>query len=343
MKELYKAYQDLFMDKEKWNYYSNTEFKNPFSSYADSKRFVYRFIERSGKAEGNLLYANISALDEIRIKHIVSVFFFGTFIYYHIDSIKAPIDKIILRFREQNPYSKIEFSFIWFLICIFHDLGYTIEEKKKIKSFDEFISNKVKYFLNQRVGVPKVYGSIYKNYFEYRLKSKNKNIKKPDHGICGGVLLFNELNKILKVKQRGNFIKGLSWNKKLVNIYRYASWVILSHNIFFIRFGDYAEKEYIKNNLQELILSEEEISKVDYRKHSFLFLFMLVDSIDPVKALGGYDALKQIKIKTTENEICFSIDNSDLRKLFFKKVNSLKSWLTPIIIESDKTIKIIIK
>jgi hypothetical protein len=343
MNELYKEYQELFSNTDKWNYYSTTVFNNPFASFDNSQRFVSRFIERAGKAKGNILYDNIQRLDENRIKHIVSVFFLGTLIYYNVETLKRPIDRLLERFRSQNPFSRIEFSFIWFLICLFHDLGYFIEETKEFESFEDFISDKVKYFLNHSVGVPSVYEHSYENYFNFRLNSKNIDIRKPDHGICGGILLFNELNEILKEKQRDNFIEGLTWNKKLVNIYKHASWVILSHNIFFIRKGDSSEQEYRNNNLNDLILNDNEVTKVDIKKHSFLFLLMLVDSIDPVKILGGYDVLKKIKFLIQSNELHFRITDTELRTRFFEKVNSLKNWLIPHIIENGNTIKIIIK
>jgi hypothetical protein len=85
------------------------------------------------------------------------------------------------------------------------------------------------------------------------------------------------------------------------------------------------------------------VTKVDIKKHSFLFLLMLVDSIDPVKILGGYDVLKKIKFLIQSNELHFRITDTELRTRFFEKVNSLKNWLIPHIIENGNTIKIIIK
>ena len=339
MKEILQIYRDVFNDHSKWKYYSKMN-TNPFESDNDTKEFIARFIELSGKAIENPLYENIDKLDNKRLRHIVSIFFLGTYLYNSVEPIKNSIDKVIARFRQQNPYSKIEFSFVWFLICLFHDLGYSLEDHDNYADFDEFITGKVKYFLKERVGVPSLYEDVYKNYFNYRLHSTNSFIRKPDHGICGGIILFNKLNEILLRKQKNKKSEGLSWNKKLLNIYRYASWVILSHNIFFIRKGDIAEQIYRDNKLDFLILDNTEISKIDLKKHGFLYLFMLVDTIDPIKKVETFDNLNMIKCKTENNIIMLEVENENTRKEYFKKVLELKQWLISGIQEVNNRIEI---
>jgi hypothetical protein len=328
MRNLFDIYNVVFSDKSKWRYYSKMNI-NPFNSDYDTKEFITRFIELSGKAEQNPLYDNINKLDNKRIRHIVSTFFLGTYLYYNVPKIKGSIDIVVKRFKKQNPYSKIEFSFIWFIICLFHDLGYSIENHDSYKSFDDFIEGKVKYFLKERVGVPALYENVYKDYFNYRLNSTNDFIRKPDHGICGGVLLFNKLNEILIKKQKNKKSEGLSWNPKLVNIYRYASWVILSHNIFFIRKGDADEKTYRDNNLHDLILEKHEESRIHLSKHGFLFLFALVDTIDPIKTLESYENLNKIRCEVGSNKITFELNDSKFRNDYFDKVCDLKKWVIP--------------
>jgi len=342
MTDLLKIYKDLYQNKNKWKYYSKLDI-NPFNSTEESRNFITQFIELSGKAEGNPLFENIEKLDDKRIRHIISIFFLGTHIYHESKYLRTLLDKPISRFKKQNPQSKIEFSFIWFLICLFHDLGYTIEEKEHYKNFDSFISGKVKYFLNERVGVPYVYEKTFIDYFNYRLKSKNEYINKPDHGISGGILLFNKLNSILKEKQKNNKSDGLSWNKKLINIYRFTSWVILSHNIFFIRKGDSKEKEYVDSGLQDLILDKTENSKIDLKKHTFLYLFLLVDSIDPIKTFEQYEKLNKIDFECVSNKIIIDVNNEEFRTEYIKKVDRLKEWLIPDIEHKENRIIITMK
>jgi len=344
MTELLKIYKDLFNDNEKWKYYSRLDY-NPFNSTDESRKFIAEFIELAGKGEKNPLVDNIEKLKENRIRHIISIFFLGIYIYHESKFLKSLMDKTILRFKKQNPHSKIEFSFIWFLICLFHDLGYVIEDKKHPENFESYIKGKVKYFLNKSVGVPPVYKKTFKDYFDYRLKSKDKNINKPDHGIIGGILLFNKLNDILKKKQKNNNSKGLSWNKKLINIYRFTSWIILSHNIFFIRKGNSVsvEKEYRKYNLHDLILDKTEKSKIDLEKYPFLYFFLLVDSIDPIKTFDKYENLNDLKIECVDNKILINVDNDILQEKYFNKVEALKDWLIPDIKIDKNRITIIMR
>lgn len=197
MPDFLKIYQDLFADYGKWRYYNKLNI-NPFLSIENSREFVSKFIELSGKAVGNPLFDNIFKLEDNRIKHIVSTYFLGIYLYENSDKIRFLADKIVYRYKLKNPNSRIEFSFIWYLICLFHDLGYDIEDNQTFKSFDEFIDGRVKYYLKERVGVPPVFEKTYIDYFNYRLKSLDANLNKPDHGICGGILLFDILNIIRK-------------------------------------------------------------------------------------------------------------------------------------------------
>jgi len=339
MRNLFDIYNDVYSDKSKWRYYSKMNI-NPFSSDYDTKEFVTRFIELSAKAQENPLYDNIDKLDNQRIRHIVSTFFLGIYLYYNVPKIKGSIDIVIYRFKKQNPDSKIEFSFIWFIICLFHDLGYSIENHNTYKDFDGFISGKVKYFLKEPVGVPTLYKNVYKDYFNYRLNSPNDFIRKPDHGICGGIILFNKLNEILLKKQKIKKSDGLSWNLKLINIYRHTSWVILSHNIFFIRKGDISEQAYRDNNLDDLILEKHEDSKINLKKHSLLFLFALVDTIEPVKTLGSYENLKKLKCEVDSDKIIFELNDSEFKNDYFNNVCDLKKWLIPKIKVDNNRIEI---
>lgn len=339
LKNLLWIYKEIFSDESKWKYYSKMNV-NPFNSDCETELFIASFIELSGKAQNNPLYNNIKNLEKTRIRHIVSTYFLGIYLYFNLIPIKKSIDVVMNRFKKQNPDSKIEFSFIWFLICLFHDLGYSIENNEKFKNFDDFINGKIKYFLNKSVGVPPLFEKVYKNYFNYRLNSDKNFIRKPDHGICGGIILFNELNDILLRKQKNKKSEGLLWNQKLLNIYRHASWVILSHNIFFIRTGDPEEKDYRNYSLEDLILKENESSKITLKKHSFLFLFALVDSIDPIKTFGTFENLKKVKCSLDNGKIVLETGNNNWKTDYFRKVLDLKKWLIPNIKENNNQLEI---
>jgi len=327
MKNIFEIYENIFLDKLKWKYYTDINV-NPFDK---PKKFIKEFIKLARKNLQNPLYDEIDKLDAKRARHIVSTFFFGIYLYDRVDKIGESIDVVINRYKKQNPKSTISFSFIWFLISLFHDLGYSIENSKKYNSFDAFIGEfKVKYFLKQHVGVPVLYEHVYENYFNYRLNSDNEKISKPDHGICGGLILFNTLNATLLERMKEEDAKnstGLYWGPKLLNIYRYASWVVLSHNIYFITEGDADEQIYRDNNLEELILDKHEPSKIKLAKHSFLFLLSLVDNIEPVKVVDSFENCGKVKCSIDENIIRLKLNDDIFTKEYLDRVDELKSWL----------------
>ena len=172
MKNLLSIYEEIFRDTNSWKYYSSMIPINPFENHADSEEFIRNFIKFSGKAYDNLLYDDINPLEGKRINHIVSTFFLGKYIYLNIPSIKKPIDKIIEKYQIKME-SNIEFSFLWFLICLFHDLGYRIENEKRYVNFEAFLSRNcsITSFLNRHVAVPKVYFNTYEAYFNYNIYS----------------------------------------------------------------------------------------------------------------------------------------------------------------------------
>ena len=65
MSDVLKIYQDLFDDHKKWRFYSKLN-TNPFLSIENSREFVSKFIELSGKADGNILFDDIIKLENIK-------------------------------------------------------------------------------------------------------------------------------------------------------------------------------------------------------------------------------------------------------------------------------------
>lgn len=340
MKNLLSIYEEIFRDTDSWKYYSSMNPVNPFENHEEAREFIMKFIELSGKADDNILYDDIKYLDNKRINHIVSTFFLGIYIYCNIPVIKKPIDKILKVYQTNNPKSKIEFSFLWFLICLFHDLGYRIENNNNSYSnFNDFLSRNcsVPYFLKSPVGVPKVYSNTYEAYFNYKIESKNECFGgKPDHGICGGVLLYDVLNKIVNKRINDRDIretKGLYWDRKLLSIYKRVSWVILSHNIYFAWEGNANFVDYKGNAvLQELILTKELGPLVKLNKHPLLFLFLLVDCVEPIKLFEkpqNFSELKLIEVESVSNSMKIIILNDNLFQKIKNNVKDLQWYLIP--------------
>ena len=342
MKNLLSIYEEIFRDIDSWKYYSSMIPVNPFENSARAKLFIKNFIQLSGKADDNLLYDDINPLEGKRINHIVSTFFLGIYIYNNISIIKYQINIILKVYQKNNPYSKIEFSFLWFLICLFHDLGYQIETNDSYSDFNDFLSRKcsVPYFLKSSVGVPGVYFNTYEAYFNYKIKSVTKSFGgKPDHGICGGIILYNVLNNILNrwsKDRESSESKKLYWDKKLLSIYKRVSWVILSHNIYFAWKGSENYKDYTKNlKLKELILTRETGPLVKLNKHPLLFLFLLVDCIEPIKQYKEYNdycnfrKLSSINMECSKNTLTIDFPAEILDEKFAKSIKDLEWYLIP--------------
>ena len=341
MKKSFKVLlNEIFADDNKWNYYVNSDIaiNNPFDCGHNAKEFIKNFIKLSGKSSSsNILYKKIDGLEDYRAIHIVSTFFFGIYIYENSNLFKSKISKELKKYQDKSKYhSNVEFAFVWFICCLFHDLGYEFEDDKNPKHscfYDFYKENNLK-SLNRVVGVPKLYKNIHKDYFNYRAK-KNKN----DHGICGAYILFKDLCKIREDEEKLNNNGKLSWENELENVYNFASWIILSHNIWYANEWDKCAVEcYNKEKLDELILKEKEY-KISLDKYPFLFLFSLVDSIEPLKRIKDTQYLNEIFVEINVNNIVIESNlDCGCHTDILKQANGLNNWLTKTEIIDNKVI-----
>ena len=132
MKTLYQTMSDYFKNNPMdWNYYLN-ELELPKNINA-AKNFIKDFFTYGGKSY--LIYDIIQEWEPLRINHTLSVFFIGLLIknssYHELNII------------DDNQNEIFEFSYLWFLVSLFHDMGYVQEKdwtykfeyRKKSKNF----------------------------------------------------------------------------------------------------------------------------------------------------------------------------------------------------------------
>lgn len=327
-----------FEDKNSWNYYSGETFdKNPMLGEEESKEFIKNFIKLSGKTQ-NALNEEIEKIGN-RATHIVSTFFIGHYIYQNTE-FKNLIDKQIDTLSKKwNIESEICFPFIWFLTCLFHDLGYAIEEYEGVKynSLEE-LKKERETELKKIEGIPEFYDEVHTGYYEYRIKCHNKN----DHGITAAYLMYDSLCKVRKIAKNNpdETQTNLCWGEKLENVYNFCAWNILAHNIWFCSEDDKDKVEkYKKYKLDELILSGKKRYKIDLKKYPFFFFLCLVDTIEPYKRVQCYEELKKIEFSLLKNgkiNIISHTDKYDLKK----NVESLNEWLTPTTTTTKATVTI---
>ncbi len=318
-KELIK---EAFRQKE-WNYYSD-EFieKLNIEKSDDCREFIRKFFAVSGKAGELNSIDVIKSLTDERCQHIVYVFLLGVGVYNKCVGVKSLIDEQIQQYVERYKCkSDVNFYFIWFLCCLFHDLGYQVENSDKPVGKLEFAKGQ------NLIGVPRVFEKkTIKNYWNYRQKCHKMN----DHGIYAGITMYKSLCDIRSEQEKNSWKNDkICWEKELEHIYNIASWVVLCHNIWFVqKKKKKCESEiYKKFNLNQLLLDEGEY-KIKICDHSLFFFFCLIDTIEPIKTVKNPSLLEQIDISFGEKEI---IITSNLKcgcgDKYLKDVGDLNDWL----------------
>jgi hypothetical protein len=316
MRKINEIYKELFDNKCIWDYYSgNDGLPDPFDPTENCNEFIKQFIEYSGK-QGSVLFDKINKLEPDRLMHIVATFFLGIYLYENSDNIKRTINKELSQFKTKTKYSsKVTFSYMWYLMCLFHDLAYDLEKEAKYKSLATFQKHKcANKTLGKYAGVPEIYANNLPKYFKYMAKQYKKN----DHGICAAHILYHDLCKIRK-EQANLKTSNLFWEEALENVYNYAAWVILAHNMWYAGENDSDAKYYRCYGLGELILKENEY-KISLEKYPFLFLFCLVDGIEPLKKMKK---LEKISLGIETDRLVIRCQDR-----FLQSAKELNKWLT---------------
>jgi len=285
--------------------------------------------------EINTLIKGIKSINNVRCAHIIFTFLFGIYIYNKCEKIKKAVNKEVLEMLLLAGHPD-DFSFLWFLICLFHDLGYTEENSQHEDRVGPcWACNSKK--LGAVDGVPEFYSKIYKNYFLYRKIEHGKT----DHGIYAGLKMYPNLCRIRKNK--ANSPNG-GWRQQLKHVYNYASWVVLAHNVYFTK--DTKSETcalYRKYSLEDLILETEGDSIKNYpikqSEHSVLFLFCLVDLIEPMKRIEEIECCDKIKFEICEDRIIISSDlDCTCVKNYLKGILDAKDWFAKVEQEDKRII-----
>ena len=323
---------DVYRESGLWNYYSdNTITKLDICKTNDCRIFIEYFFGASGKGDCmSSLIKDLKDLPDERCQHIVYVFLLGVGIYHKEEKLKERIDSKIDKYR--NKYeckSDVNFLFVWFLCCLFHDLGYVKEESDDINW--DFNLNEI----GSSIGIPKFYRGTTKKYLKY-IKDKFKKI---DHGIYSGITMYKSLCEIRRDKKIQNKIM---WEEELIPIYNISSWVVLCHNIWLQEEGTNDAIIYQDYGLDTLIYKKGELKILSNRSPLFFF-FCLVDTLEPIKVIKDVSLLENIDILfdksiilITNNLSCACKDN------YSDRILGLGNWLTPVCMKNNR-IEIFIK
>ena len=102
--------------------------------------------------------------------------------------------------------------------------------------------------------------------------------------------------------------------------------------------GGEFEKCYQTKGMTELIRDDVNDKRRDYRKHPFLFLLSLVDTIEPTKVFDNYNAIFDVQIKLEKEHdgadklIVIPQNGSDEEHLnkYKNALHEMDKWLTDV-------------
>jgi len=326
------------------------------------KNIIFEYLGKAGTKPDPGSLAEVLSLTNYkyitpnRYQHILITYFFGLAIYNNCRTIKGSIDRSFCDNKDYKDaltkHRNAPFAYLWFLICLFHDLGYQFENNKS--KFEENYSNVSKFkdktqvdkqsIIDHFVGVPNFYKQIIPEYFDYRVKEMGKF----DHGIVGGMLLYHDLCEIRreKVKDKRNKEKVDDgyWRQSLEQVFAYAASVVVCHNIF-INTKTENIALYNKYKLSALNNIGGE-HKIKFEEFPVFFLFCLVDTLEPIKIIKDPNLLDKICVDFSKNVIKLKINlTCGCKKTLIDNYCEMNDWLCLVqtVQEDNETIKINIK
>ena len=331
---LYDFYNRIIANHIRWDYYGlgNCQIYsvNDIEDGDKCRAFLRTLLAESGKEE-TYLSKSIAQLSDDRLCHIVSVYFFGFLLYEQCDFIKQNVNKQLKWLKKnhcansarESESSEEKFSYLWFLVCIFHDLGYIFEQNCYPDcNWQQRITSRIPG--RRPKGIPAYYTKdLLEKYASFRQCRYNCF----DHGIYGAKVFYADLCKIREDNDKHQDSQRY-WGKELIQYFNLASWLIACHNVFYVKCNDVNAQCYKYYGLDSLIYHDRS-RKIILRKHSLFFLLCLVDSIDLMKsAYISVSDWEKIKIHFTDNQIILNF--SELPSAKLSMITDLNFWLTDI-------------
>lgn len=317
------------------------------------RNIILKYLEQAGTEPDPetlaevLSTTNYKYITSNRYQHILITYFFGLAIYDKCETIKRSIDRSFCDNKDYldalTMHKDAPFAYLWFLICLFHDLGYQYENDTTPQKCSDFDAIKKKTSIDtvpitdKLIGVPSFYKQIVPEYFYYRVKKRGKF----DHGIVGGMQLYRDLCNIRRKKLKDERNKEKAdegyWRESLEQVFAYAASVVICHNIFINTKTENVEL-YDKYNLSILNNIGGDY-KIKFEEFPIFFLFCLVDSLEPIKIIIDSDLLDKICVVFSENVIKFKFNlTCGCKKTLIDKYCEMNDWLCPVQIDEDNEV-----
>lgn len=341
MPTLKQMYEELIQNTCRWSYYPNQpclKYQTLFDETA-SYDFIKNYFNCAGK--GNVFdddpyMIKYESILKERSPHIISTFLLGILIAES------------LNFDTNTKDNKgVDFKYLWFLACLYHDIGYVYENdhncmKLRMVQKDGLIALKeicdIEYLCDYEF---MTYNKEYINlYLSNRAMCSTDTVGRIDHGIVGGVLLYDRLrknfdqawknaNKYNNNVPKNKFIyDGLNFSNKHYEYYAKAADAIIAHNIWLNTMNDYLRKEK-KPPLK---------TKTIDRNNKLAFILALADTLEPIKKYGIF-SLDMISFKKIDNGFELSMPNN-IGENTYKYIYDLPTWVNVDVKECNSSFTI---
>ena len=144
-----------------------------------------------------------------------------------------------------------------------------------------------------------------------------------DHGVIGGLTLFNSLYlNYVKTERENPRANGthiytpqgdhwLIWRPEQLDFFVLAADAVICHNLWTVQAQEDPVKAqlYRENGLEALVI-ENPSQRLDIREHTLEFLLKLVDTIEPTKRfteLSPRQVLDQMSVTATHDSECLEL------------------------------------
>lgn len=345
MKTLEQCYSEISKNSALWSYYTDPPVSiiGRWKPNEDSLQFIKDYFNYAGKS--SVFDDNNLKKNEIHIKyrspHIISTFLLGIKI--------AECFEIDIGHRDER---NMNFKYYWFLTCLYHDIGYAYENNFVCEHF-RVVGAEGFEGLQEICEIQYLHNREFKTYpkelVELYLKCRadcQKSQPKLDHGIVGGLLLYDKLrkqfarawkNRTEKADCRDNFYcmheatgRKLHLSNKHFDAYAKAADAIIAHNIWKSTLQQYLQDYADFNPKKYESCFKKRISK----KNKLCFILSLADTIEPLKR--NPQCLQEVSIEPLKQSGGFCLEtNHAVFKELYSRINGLEEWLAVKVTTKD--------
>lgn len=343
-----RLYAEIAQNLSRWSYYQHIS-ESIVEKWNDNDaalNFIKKYFIDGGKqAPVDFNIGDVSIKE--RARHAISTYLLGIRL--------AELFKILPYGNKANevndPYSKdgFNFKYYWFLACLYHDVGYVYENSTYL---DESIKGKQKRInklqdnlsalqtdgleaIQEICDIRYLHNRVFKTYdrseIDLYLKGRATCCNCIDHGIAGGLMLYDKLRKQFeqswqnrdrqRSSDRTNFWNnktGLHLSNSHFEEYAKAANAIIAHNIWIDTLNEFKQHEGISIGTK---------NRISFHKDPLCFILSLADTLEPLKKNIG---LNCIELGCSDDTNSFIIEisvNVEKGKEYIGCLKKLSEWL----------------